>query len=305
MALIEASGLTKHYGPVKALDGLDLAVEPGIIGLVGANGAGKSTLLKVLLGLLEPTSGKASVLGLDTVRETHAIRQLVGYMPEHDCLPPDVGATEFVTHMARISGLPRSAARERTAEVLRHVGLYEERYRQIGGYSTGMKQRVKLAQALAHDPKVLLLDEPTNGLDPAGRDEMLDLIKRTGTEFGITVVVASHLLGEIEQVCSFLLAIDAGHLLQAAPIATFTQRTPVLAVEVEEGADRLSTALGTRGARTQLNGEKVLVAIEDESIYDSVRDVIADLALPLVRIQQERGRLEDLFRDAAPEEAVR
>ena len=305
MALIEASGLTKHYGPVKALDGLDLAVEPGIIGLVGANGAGKSTLLKVLLGLLEPTSGKASVLGLDTVRETHAIRQLVGYMPEHDCLPPDVGATEFVTHMARISGLPRSAARERTAEVLRHVGLYEERYRQIGGYSTGMKQRVKLAQALAHDPKVLLLDEPTNGLDPAGRDEMLDLIKRTGTEFGITVVVASHLLGEIEQVCSFLLAIDAGHLLQAAPIATFTQRTPVLAVEVEEGADRLSTALGARGARTQLNGEKVLVAIEDESIYDSVRDVIADLALPLVRIQQERGRLEDLFRDAAPEEAVR
>ena len=168
-------------------------------------------------------------------------------MPEHDCLPPDVGATEFVTHMARISGLPRTAARERTAEVLRHVGLYEERYRQIGGYSTGMKQRVKLAQALAHDPKLLLLDEPTNGLDPTGRDEMLDLIKRTGTDFGISVVVASHLLGEIEQVCTFLLAIDAGHLLKAAPISTFTQRTPVVAVEVEEGADRLTAALTSRG----------------------------------------------------------
>ncbi|HEY5474706.1 MAG TPA: ABC transporter ATP-binding protein [Candidatus Limnocylindrales bacterium] len=300
MALIEASGLTKHYGQVKALDKLDLAVEPGIIGLVGANGAGKSTLLKILLGLLTPTSGSASVLGMDTVRETRAIRQVVGYMPEHDCLPPDVGATEFVTHMARISGLPRTAARERTAEVLRHVGLYEERYRQIGGYSTGMKQRVKLAQALVHDPKVLLLDEPTNGLDPSGREEMLDLIKRTGTEFGITVVLASHLLGEIEQVCTYLLAIDAGHLLSAAPISHFTQRTPVLAIEVEEGADRLVAALAAKGARAREDGSRVLVAIESDALYDTVRDAVADLALPLVRMQQERGRLEDLFRDATP-----
>jgi ABC-2 type transport system ATP-binding protein len=300
MALIEAIGLTKHYGQVKALEKLDVAVEPGIIGLVGANGAGKSTLLKILLGLVEPTAGRATVLGMDSVSETRAIRQVVGYMPEHDCLPPDMGATEFVTHMARISGLPRTAARERTAEVLRHVGLYEERYRQIGGYSTGMKQRVKLAQALVHDPKLLLLDEPTNGLDPAGRDEMLDLIKRTGTEFGIAVVVASHLLGEIEQVCTYLLAIDAGHLLQAAPLSHFTQRTPVLAVEVEEGADRLAAALAAKGAKAQFEGNRVLVAIESDALYDTVRDAVADLAVPLVRIQQERGRLEDLFRDAAP-----
>ena len=304
MALIETSGLTKHYGQVKALEKLDLAVEPGIIGLVGANGAGKSTLFKILLGLLAPTSGTATMLGMDSVRETRGIRQVVGYMPEHDCLPPDVGATEFVTHMARISGLPRTAARERTAEVLRHVGLYEERYRQIGGYSTGMKQRVKLAQALVHDPKVLLLDEPTNGLDPTGRDEMLDLIKRTGTEFGITVVVASHLLGEIEQVCSYLLAIDAGRLLSAAPISHFTQRTPVLAIEVEEGADRLVAALAAAGARAREDGGRVLVAIESEALYDTVRDAVADLSLPLVRMQQERGRLEDLFRDAAPQEVA-
>jgi ABC-2 type transport system ATP-binding protein len=234
------------------------------------------------------------------VREASSIRKVVGYMPEHDCLPPDVSATEFVTHMARISGLPRSAARERTAEVLRHVGLYEERYRQIGGYSTGMKQRVKLAQALVHDPKLLLLDEPTNGLDPAGRDEMLDLIKRTGNEFGISIVVASHLLGEIEQVCSFLLAIDAGHLLSAAPITTFTARTPVLAVEVEEGSDRLAAALVSHGFKARADGDCVLVAMEDEALYDAIRDTVADLALPLVRIQQERGRLEDLFRDTAP-----
>ena len=300
MALIETSGLTKHYGPVKALDKLDLSVEPGIIGLVGANGAGKSTLIKILLGLLTPTSGTATVLGMDSVRETRAIRQVVGYMPEHDCLPPDVGATDFVTHMARISGLPRTAARERTAEVLRHVGLYEERYRQIGGYSTGMKQRVKLAQALVHDPKVLFLDEPTNGLDPAGRDEMLDLIKRTGTDFGITVVVASHLLGEIEQVGTYLVAIDAGRLLSAAPITTYTARTPVLAVEVEEGSDRLAASLTGRGFKARLDGDCVLVAMEDERLYDAIRDTVADLALPLIRIQQERGRLEDLFRDGAP-----
>jgi len=303
MALIEASGLTKHYGQVRALEGLDLAIEPGIIGLVGAIGAGKSTLLKILLGLLTPTGGSASVLGMDTVREARAIRQVVGYMPEHDCLPPDVGATEFVTHMARISGLPRAAARERTAEVLRHVGLYEERYRQIGGYSTGMKQRVKLAQALVHDPKLLLLDEPTNGLDPSGRDEMLDLVRRTGTDFGITVVVASHLLGEIEQVCTFLLAIDAGHLLSAAPISHFTKRTPVLAVEVDDGADRLVAALAAGGVRARLDGSRVLVAIESETLYDTVRDAVADLSLPLVRMQQERGRLEDLFRDTPAEVA--
>ena len=300
MSLIETTGLSKHYGQVKALDMLDLRVEPGFIGLVGANGAGKSTLIKVLLGVIAPTSGRASVLGMDVVREGASIRRVVGYMPEHDCLPPDVGATEFVSHMARISGLPRSAARERTAEVLRHVGLYEERYRQIGGYSTGMKQRVKLAQALVHDPKLLLLDEPTNGLDPVGRDEMLDLIKRTGNDFGIAVVVASHLLGEIEQVCSYLLAVDAGRLLRAAPITTFTARTPVLAVEVEEGADRLAAALAARGFKTRAEESCVLVALEDEALYDAVRDTVADLELPLIRIEQERRRLEDLFRDAAP-----
>ena len=226
MSLIALRDLTKQYPRgVTALDGLTLELEPGIIGLVGANGAGKSTLIKILLGLLPPTSGEATVMDLDVRSEGTTIRQFVGYMPEYDCLPPDTSATDFVTHMARMSGLPKAAARERTAEVLRHVGLYEERYRAIGGYSTGMKQRVKLAQALVHGPRLLLLDEPTNGLDPAGRDEMLALVRRTGTEFGIAVIVASHLLGEIERVCDFLVAIDAGRLLRAAPLGSFTERT--------------------------------------------------------------------------------
>src|SRR5215469_4710384 len=185
-AVIKTSALTKCYGTiVTALDQLTIAVGPGITGLIGANGAGKSTLIKILLGLLEPTSGTAAVLGHDCVTDGFAIRTLTGYMPEHDCLPPDVTATELVTHLGRMSGLPATAARERAADSLRHVGLYEERYRQIGTYSTGMKQRVKLAQALVGDPRLLLLDEPTNGLDPAGRTAMLDLIARIGSEFGI------------------------------------------------------------------------------------------------------------------------
>jgi ABC-2 type transport system ATP-binding protein len=298
MPLVVLRGLTKSYpGGVTALDGLTLDLEPGVIGLVGANGAGKSTLLKILLGLLEPTSGMAEVMGMDVRGQGTAIRQFVGYMPESDCLPPETSATDFVSHMAQMSGLPGSAARERTAEVLRHVGLYEERYRPIGGYSTGMKQRVKLAQALVHDPRLLLLDEPTNGLDPAGRDEMLALVRRTGAEFGIAVIVASHLLGEIERVSDFLVAIDAGRLLRAAPLGSFTERTGYLAVEVEEEQEGLAAALTARGLVPAVDGRTVVVPIEDDRPYDLVRDALAELGLPLVRLEQRRRGLEDLFAD--------
>ena len=299
MSLIATTDLTKRYGgSVTALDGLSVEIEPGIVGLVGSNGAGKSTFLKILLGLLEPTSGSATVFDLDVRTHGIAIRELVGYMPEHDCLPPDMSATDIVSHLALISGLPRTAARERTAEVLRHVGLYEERYRAIGGYSTGMKQRVKLAQALVHDPRLLLLDEPTNGLDPAGRDEMLELISRTGHEFGIAVIVASHLLGEIERVCDHLVAIEGGRLLRSAPLGSFTERTGTLAIEVEDGRDALAERLAGRGLRVAIDGSAVLVDLVDEAPFDIVRDLVAELDLPLVRMEQRRHRLEDLFRDA-------
>src|SRR3954454_3710250 len=300
MPIITTQDLSMRYPGVTALESLTVAVEPGVTGLVGANGAGKSTLIKILLGLQPPSSGQAQVLGLDIARDGAKICERVGFMPEYECLPPDVSATEFVVHMARMSGLPATAARERAADVLRHVGLYEERYRPIGGYSTGMKQRVKLAQALVHDPKLLLLDEPTNGLDPAGRDEMLALIRRTGTEFGIAVVVASHLLGEIERVCDFLVAIDAGHLLRAAPLGTFTERTGVLAVEVEEGEAALTAALVARGLQAVADGRTVLLNVTEDRQYDLVRDAVADLGLPLVRLQQRRQRLEDPFSDDRP-----
>jgi ABC-2 type transport system ATP-binding protein len=299
-ALVATSGLTKRYPGVTALDDLSVEIEPGIVGLVGSNGAGKSTLIKVLLGLVEATSGSARVLEMDVGTEGPRIRQFVGYMPEHDALPPDLTATDLVTHLARMSGLPPTGARERTSEVLRHVGLYEERYRAIGGYSTGMKQRVKLAQALVHDPRLLLLDEPTNGLDPAGRDEMLELIRRTGTEFGIAVIVASHLLGEIERVCSFLVAIEGGRLLQAAPLGSLTERTGMVAVEVQDGDDALAAALASRGLPVVRDGRALLVAVAQEPAIDVIRDAVAELQLALVRLEPRRRSLEELFRDEAP-----
>ena len=296
MALVETSALTKRYdGGVVALDALTLELEPGIIGLVGANGAGKSTLLRILLGLLAPTSGSATVLGHDAATDGTTLRRHVGYMPESDCLPPDVSATDLVGQMGVLSGLPRAAARERTAEVLRHVGLFEERYRPIGTYSTGMKQRVKLAQALVHDPRLLLLDEPTNGLDPAGREEMLALVRRTGTEFGIAVIVASHLLGEIERVCDHLVAIDGGRLVRSASLASFTERTGSLAVEVEDGADGLAAAIVAAGLTATVDGRTVLIGLDDDRPWDIVRDLIADRGLALVRLEERRRDLSELF----------
>jgi len=299
-AVIDATALTKVYpGGVTALDGLTVPVAPGITGLIGANGAGKSTLIKILLGLLAPTGGTAKVFGLDCVEEGERIRQIVGYLPEHDCLPPDVSATEFVTHMGRMSGLPPTAARERAAEALRHVGLHEERYRQLGTYSTGMKQRVKLAQALAGDPRLLLLDEPTNGLDPAGRTAMLELIARIGEEFGISILVASHLLGEIERICDHLVAIEAGRLLRADTIDSFTKASQTLVVEVEEGLAALRDELARRGLRPRAYQRSLLVPIGGDGTYDAVRDSVADLGLAMSRMERRRHHVEELFRDAA------
>ena len=295
MALIETRALTKQYPRVRALDTLSVDVEPGIVGLVGANGAGKSTLIKILLGLLQPTSGEVRVLGLDPARDSEAIRARVGYMPEHDCLPDDLVAAEFVTHMARISGLPRTAARERASEALRHVGLYEERYRQIGGYSTGMKQRVKLAQALVHDPDLLLLDEPTNGLDPGGRDAMLALIHRIGTEFGISVVVCSHLLGEVERICDSLVAIDGGRLLRSDRISAMTVERDILAIEVDEGTDELAERLAASDLTPQRDGRMLLVPLESDQTYDTIIGAVAALDLPLHRLDQRRHRVAELF----------
>ena len=293
--MISTAALTRRYGTITAVAELSVDIPAGITGLIGANGAGKSTLIKMLLGLLPPSAGKAEVLGHDIRTDGVAIRERVGYMPEHDCLPPDMSATELVVHMARMSGLPRAAARERTADTLRHVGLYEERYRPIGGYSTGMKQRVKLAQALVHDPQLIFLDEPTNGLDPTGRDEMLGLIRRIGTEFGISVLVSSHLLGELERTCDHVVVIDGGQLLRSSSTAEITAKGAVLVVEVTERGAEFATELRAQGLEATADGEVVQIGLVDEFTYDAVIAAVNRLDVGLVRLERPRHRMAELF----------
>src|SRR6266508_2643334 len=196
VSVAKVEGLSKRYGSVQALDRVDVVVEPGCTGLVGSNGAGKSTLIKLLLGLLAPDQGRASVLGHDVAADPLGVRSQVGYLPEGACLPGDV-----------------------TAAVCYQVGLDEERYRAIGGFSTGMQQRVKLAVALVHDPRLLLLDEPTDGMDPQGREDMLDLIDRVRGELEIDVLVSTHLLVDVERVCDRVVMVHAGRVLTQGSIA--------------------------------------------------------------------------------------
>lgn len=296
-----AVALTRQFGTVTALNALSVEIPEGITGIVGSNGAGKSTFLRILLGLLEPSAGSATVLGHDVVRERRQIRRLVGYMPEHDCLPPDMSAAEFVMHLGQLSGLPRAAARERAAEVLRHTGLFEERYRPMGSYSTGMQQRVKLAQALVHDPRVLILDEPTNGLDPAGRDEMLALVRRTGEEFGISVLVSSHLLGELERTCSRIVVIEGGTLRSQVTVGAMSHATPQLLVDVIGDEQGVAATLRDAGWEVTHAGSSMVITLptgtpeEAAQASDAVRDACDASRAGLLRLERGRTRLDDMF----------
>jgi ABC-2 type transport system ATP-binding protein len=301
LMLIATEGLTKRYPTALALDSLSLQIPEGIIGLLGPNGAGKSTFFKILLGLIEATAGNATVLERP-IHERDELRRLVGYMPEHDCLPGDIPAVAMVTHFGEVSGLPVDAARERTSEVLRHVGLLEERYREISTYSTGMKQRAKLAQALVHDPRLLFLDEPTNGLDPAGRIEMLSLIQRTGHELGISIVMSSHLLDDVERVCDYVVLIDQGRLLKTGPMESFLAETAVLSIETDGSEPQLAAALSERGLSASEVGGSVLVDLDSDDVYDRAIATLVDLDLPLIRMERRRQSLIDLF--STTEEAL-
>ena len=292
--LVSVEHLTKRYRSIVALDDVTLGITDGITGLLGENGAGKSTLIKILLGLVRPTSGTATVLGESAFENPH-VRARIGYMPEHDCLPMAVSAAEFLTHMAQVSGLPPSAARTRAADTLRHAGLFEERYRSIGGYSTGMKQRVKLCQALVHDPAFVFLDEPTAGLDPSGREEMLDLIRKTHREFGISVLFSSHLMADVERTCDRIVVLQGGHLVHAGEVAQFTRDTETVFIEVDSNRDVLAAALERRGVVVTADGAGMTIEGPDESVYDHVRDALVESGAPLRRMAPRRRELTELF----------
>jgi ABC-2 type transport system ATP-binding protein len=297
-ALLSARGLTRAYGSVLALDDVSFEVSEGITGLLGENGAGKSTAIKLFLGLIRPTSGGAFVLGRSASSDPSG-RARLGYMPEHDCLPSRMSAAEFLTHMAQVSGLPPATARTRAADTLRHTGLFEERYRAMGDYSTGMKQRVKLGQALVHDPVFVFLDEPTAGLDPVGREEMLALIRKTYKEFGISVLVSSHLMSDVERTCDRILVLQGGRLVQSGEVGHFTRETETIFIEVDGNREALEAALAARGVVVAPDGAGLMVEGVDDDVYDQVRDALVETEAPLRRMAPRRRALADLFRTDA------
>jgi ABC-2 type transport system ATP-binding protein len=292
--LLVADRLTKHYKNVVALNEVSFTIHDGITGILGENGAGKSTAIKIFLGLIPATSGSATVLGENAAQNLN-VRTRVGYMPEHDCLPSQVSAAEFLTHMGEASGLPPTVARTRAADTLRHTGLFEERYRAIGGYSTGMKQRVKLGQALVHDPAFVFLDEPTAGLDPLGREEILNLVRKTHREFGISVLFSSHLMADVERTCDRIIVLQAGQLVESGDVGQFTRETETVFIEVDTNREPLIAALRHRGIAATLDGGGLTIEGPDESVYDQIRDALVEAQAPLRRMAPRRRALAELF----------
>ena len=278
--LLRTRGLTKRYPAVTAVDDLDVEVPAGRVGLVGANGAGKTTLFRMMLGVSHPTEGSLEVCGIDVAQDPIGVRSLLGYMPEHDCLPLDQTAADIVSTFGELSGLPARAARQRASDVLDLVGLDEARFRPVGGFSTGMRQRTKLAQALVADPELVLLDEPTAGLDPLGREEMLDLVARLGG-LGISVLLATHLLDDVQQVCDHVIMLDGGKLVVSGSTSGLLERTGVLTVDVGTERDGLVALLGDARPRGRgRTASTVDVQVQGDDDIDRVRDAIADLGLP-------------------------
>jgi ABC-2 type transport system ATP-binding protein len=283
---------------VRALDALDLDVPAGRIGLVGANGAGKTTFFRLVLGLIRPDAGRVEVLGRAVADDPVGVRAHIGYMPEHDCLPLDQTAADVVATLGELSGLPARAARQRASDVLNLVGLDEERFRPIGGFSTGMRQRTKLAQALVGDPELVLLDEPTAGLDPMGREEMLALVARLGT-FGISVLLATHLLDDVQQVCDHVVMLDGGRLVVSGATGSLLERSGVVSLDVGPDRDVLVSALTERGLPAVVTAGSVEVDVAGEDDLDVVRDLVADLGLPLHRMTTRLTSLDEVFIDRA------
>ena len=294
--LLSVSSLTKRYGDVTALDIDALSVPRGITGLLGPNGAGKTTLLGLLLGLHPPDAGRISVLGLDPAVAGAEVRARVGYGPEHRRVPADLRAVDFVRHMAEVHGLPPGEAVARASDALWLVELGEERSRPLGTMSTGQLQRVKLAQAIAHDPAVVFLDEPTDGLDPLQRDAMLDLIRRIGDEFSTSILLSSHLLAEVERVCDGAVILDGGRVLRAGALADLRAGAPGLVVELNDAAaaGRVAARLRAAGCAVDEEGAQLTV-VSDEDTARLVRDALIACETPVRRLQERATRLEDVF----------
>jgi ABC-2 type transport system ATP-binding protein len=292
--VISARGVVKRYGRTTALAGLNADIGPGITGLLGSNGAGKTTFISLALGLRSRDGGELAVLGRDPATAGIEVRSRIGYAPEHHDLPAELAATDFVRHLAEMHLLPHRAAVQRANDALWLVGLGEERFRPVGLMSTGQRQRVKLASAIAHDPELVLLDEPTDGLDPMQRTEMLALIRRIGTEFGMTILLSSHHLEEAEQICDAVVIVEGGEVVRAGTLSELRRGPEGLVLEVDGRADELAAMLAEHGLEVTFE-EGVILLSGAEEAYDVIRDTVAELGVGLRRLAPRGRTLEDVY----------
>jgi ABC-2 type transport system ATP-binding protein len=301
--VIQLEQVSVSLGQTRALRDVTAAFHPGATGLLGPNGAGKSTLLKSLLGFLKPATGRLRVFDLDVTQHPMPIRARIGYMPESDGHIPGMNAVTFVAYCGRLAGLPKHDATQRAHEVLQYVGLGEARYRNVETYSTGMKQRIKLAQALVHDPDLVFLDEPTNGMDPKGRDEMLELVRDLGHNKGVTVIVSSHLLPDVEYTCDRVVVLDRGAVVAQGPIDELKgTRGQVFELRVKGDRSRFVEAARARGVECHaVNDDMMRVFVPDGGGPQVLFELAAQERLQVRHLRPSVVSLEDVFAKAVGE----
>lgn len=307
--MIETSGLVMQFSSTRALDSLDVSIPAGITGLVGANGAGKTTLISLALGLLKPSAGSIRVLGMDPHSDGPELRAQIGYGPERNVFPDDLRAYDYVRHLAEVKGLPRDEARSRASDSLFLVGLGEERFRSLGTMSTGQRQRVKLAQAIAADPRLIILDEPTDGLDPVQRDDMLEIIVQINRNFNIDVVLSSHVLEEVERVCDHVVALNDGQVIAEGAMADLAGASGGIEIELVEVSD-MPTAIADvvrliAEAGVEVRQSATVLSVRgrpDDELFDLTTAAVAAAGARIRRLGQHRRTLDDIF--SAPESQV-
>ena len=300
--VVRVENLTKRWGTNTVLDGASFTISKGVTGLLGANGSGKTTFLGMVLGFHRAEAGHLSVLGLDPWTAGPDVRARIGYAAEHEALPPDVRAHDFVRHVAELHGIPKRQAIARASDALFEVGLGEERFRALGTMSTGQKQRVKLAQAIVHDPELVLLDEPTNGLDPMQRDQLLSLVRRCGSELGLNVVLSSHLLDEVERTCDRVVIIANGVASGGGEVSDLEGDGASVELTVDNDAETAVRVLREAGLQVQVDPNRPLnltCMYTDDSVYDIIARTLSAGGVGIRRLDRERRTLEDAFLEAS------
>lgn len=297
--LFQFAGVTKSYRNLRALDDLSLTVPPGAIGLLGPNGSGKTTMIRVLLGLIPVDSGSGEVLGLNFREQQLQIRRAIGFAPEDECLFPHVAGVEFVAYAGELVGMSAADALQRAHEVLDYVGLGEARYRKVESYSTGMKQRLKLASAIVHDPQLLILDEPTNGMDPAGREDVLALTRDLAHNKGMNLLFSSHLLPDVEAVCDYVVVMGSGKLLAQGQIKELKKlHEQTFDVRLKTDMTGFAERLAALGCAAEFNDELLRVRIPPDQSQRLLWEVAAKHNDQIRYLQPQRSTLEEVFLNA-------